>query len=168
MNVYKEQNGIATPLALSLLISLLVISGIGYAVYQTKLQPTAGSQNTTTPDTTSNNYTPPTGIDYPVSQGIQGKVFCNDKIDPVPCSTSIWVKIDAQPENPATESYGPTRTVETDAQGNFSIELVAGSYILTPAPKPGYPLFVPPLPNPVIVKDREMTEISITYHSGNK
>lgn len=166
MNLHQRQNGIVATLNIILLLSLFAASGIGYAVYRANHRLAEETQNTTPPATTQNQETPTMGIDYPVPQGIQGKVFCNEKVDPMPCSTKIEFEI--QPSNPAMGSRGPIKTVETDAQGNFSIDLAPGSYVITPAPKTNFPMFVPPLVNPVIVKDRQMTEITITYHSGLK
>lgn len=148
---------------------LLAVGIIGYKVYQTRYQhdsnrPGSSQQSTVTPQTQSNPQPTDIGIDYPAPQGIKGQVFCNDKVYPAPCQTKLDIQI--QPSNPSMTSNGPITTIETDAQGRFEYDATPGTYIITPAPKSAYPIFVPPLPNPIIVKERQVTEITITYHSG--
>lgn len=166
MNIFKEESGLAAIVIVVLLIGLLGVSGIGYQVNRSKhranIKPPVSVSPS--PTTQTNPSTSSMGIDYPVDQGLKGKVFCNEKVDPEPCAA----KIDIKPvsSDASVGSPGPVKTIETDAQGNFSVELVAGSYTITPAPKKEYPIFVPPLPNPVVVKQGQVTEITVTYHSG--
>ncbi len=168
MTIFKKESGQAAMVVMTVLIVLLVVSGIGYQVNRSRNRssvnpPVSVSPSPTTP---TNPPTSPMGIDYPIEQGIKGKVFCNDKVDPVPCTTKV--EIEPIPSNPSMGSYGPVKTVETDSQGNFSIELASGTYTITPEPKKDFPVFAPPLPNPVIVKDGAMTEITINYQALSK
>lgn len=104
----------------------------------------------------------------PAAKGmVKGQVFCTQKIDPVSCATSLDFELRAGGD-PRSGMRGPTLTTETDVNGNFSIALDPGQYDVTPAPKPGYPMFVPPLPNPVTSTAGKTTEIKIYYHDGTK
>lgn len=167
MSLHKDQHGFAMILGV-LVLAILAVGGTSYAVYlasyRPDAKPTSLQQSTTSPQTQPKPQESDTGIDYPALQGIKGRVFCNEKVDPVPCATTIEIQI--QPSGPSMGSNGPVKTIETDAEGNFEYETMPGTYVITPAPKAGYPMFLPPLPNPIIVKDRQMTELNITYHSG--
>lgn len=146
-----------------LIIGLLTTGGAGYLVYRAKYR-----QADTTPAVSQQNTTSPQmNIDYPVSQGIKGQVFCNDKVDPVPCSTKLEVHL-SKSTDPNTNNPGPVRAIETDDQGNFSIELASGTYTITPEHKKEFPIFAPPLPNPVIVRDGVFTEITVNYQALSK
>lgn len=94
-----------------------------------------------------------------ISGGIlKGRVTCNEKADPVPCSASIEI----QPIN----TDQPNQTITVDNTGRFSISLPPDAYELKPASKPGYPMFMPQFPNPVTITNGQTTEVTISYHSG--
>lgn len=172
MRIYKEQTGITTVIVAVLLAVILVAGAAGYNVYQNKSSKpvsTSSVVSSPVPDSTipvpdSTSKPKPVPDSGKATGMLSGQVTCTQKIDPKPCATQI--EIENMATNPASGSY--MQPIVVDASGKFSIELIAGSYKLTPNKKPEYPMFVPPLINPVEIKAGQTTTITINYHDGTR
>lgn len=165
MRIHKEQTGIAIVIVAVLLAVILVAGAAGYNVYQNK-----SSKPVSTPSVVSNPVPDSSSTPKPVPDSekatgtLIGQVTCTQKIDPKPCATQIEIENTAT--NPSSGSY--MQPIVVDASGKFNIELVAGSYKLFPNKKPEYPMFVPPLTNPVEIKAGQTTTVTINYHDGTR
>lgn len=167
--------------AVELLLIVVVISLLcfsGWYVYRTNhstkktvsvpATSKAGAISTNTSTTTQSVQTKPGPVTAPTASGIEGSVYCTDKLNKHPCTTDIEVRT----YNTNTQSTIDTERIAakgtTNADGQFKINVAPGSYNIVPAVKTGYPQFVPLLPNPVAVKQNQFTQIEIDYSDGRK
>lgn len=89
---------------------------------------------------------------------LKGQVTCNDKVDPVPCSTTIEIQpLDSELQN---------ISIKVNETGEFRKSLPPGRYQLRPSPKQEYPIFVPQFISPVAINSEQTTEVVVSYHSG--
>lgn len=168
MNIRRNQIGFMWPLLIITLFGVLLLMGyIGYKAYRPKDSTKPLISNTEQVDDETNT-TQQSSESTPISYTgtLKGKVTCTEKIDPIPCTTTI--ELESDPTSQSMGSYGPVKTVSTDENGEFSITLEPGRYTVVPAPKAKYPMFVPPFTNPIIIEENKTTELTINYHDGTK
>lgn len=122
------------------LIVSVAIGSTGWYVYQTKHK--------------SNSSI----ITSSYNSGIKGSVFCIIKISESPCQTTLEFQAIGKDK---------TQQVKTDQAGYFSVRLDPEKYIITPAPKSGYPVMYP-LKNPYEVISGQYLDVTIKYGDGRK
>lgn len=98
---------------------------------------------------------------------LKGQVYCTQKFSRSPCATKIEIETVYVGDARAGVS-SPSISMDTDANGKFSVDLEPGQYNVMPATKVGYPIFLPALTNPVTLTSSKVTEITISYHDGTK
>lgn len=107
-----------------------------------------------------------TSVELVKTGTLKGQVSCVQKVASSPCSTSISIET-VPGSDPIQEGYGPPRIVQADDNGNYMIDLAAGSYKIYPQPNDGYPILVP-ISNPITISAAQTTTVNVTYMDGTR